>query len=178
MTAQRVRVGQRVVFVDELRVGLIGQARRRWKGRGVRLCPRVERSSKWRYLQVAVDPLSGAVWQRWSARLGKEAAVAALSEWRALGVAVVVWENAGSHRAREAQEMGVALVYLPACLSELTSVARVLCAVGRCVAGVVDGLLAVKMVSVAGALGGLREGMVRLVGWGWIREALAGLPCD
>ena len=174
MTAQRVRVGQRVVFVDELRVGLIGQARRRWKGRGVRLCPRVERSSKWRYLQVAVDPLSGEVWQRWSARLGKEAAVAALSEWRALGVAVVVWENAGSHRARAVREVGVALVYLPACLSELTSVARVLCAVGRCVAGVVDGVLA----AVAGALDGLCDGMVRLVGWGWIREALAGLPCD
>ena len=167
-------MGQRVVFVDELRVGLIGQARRRWKGRGVRLCPRVERSSKWRYLQVAVDPLSGAVWQRWSARLGKEAAVAALSEWRALGVAVVVWENAGSHRARAVREVGVALVYLPAYWSELTSVVGVLCAVGRCVAGVVDGVLA----AVAGALDGLCDGMVRLVGWGWIREALAGLPCD
>ena len=166
MTAQGVRAGQRV--------GLIGQARRRWTVRGVRLCQRVERSYKWRYLPVAVDPLSGEVWQRWSARLGKEAAVAALSEWRALGVAVVVWENAGSHRARAVREVGVALVYLPACLSELTSVARVLCAVGRCVAGVVDGLLA----AVAGALGGLRDGMVRLVGWDWIREALAGLPCD
>ena len=54
----------------------------------------------------------------------------------------------------------------------------VLCAVGRCVAGVVDGLLAVKLAAVAGALGGLRDGMVRLVGWDWIREALAGLPCD
>jgi len=167
-------VGQRVVFVDEPRVGLIGQARRRWTVRGVRLCPRVERSSKWRDLQVAVDPLSGAVWQRWSARLGKEAAVAALSEWRALGVAVVVWENAGSHRAREVREVGVALVYLPAYWSELTSVVGVLCAVGRCVAGVVDGVLA----AVAGALDGLCDGMVRLVGWGWIREALAGLPCD
>ena len=56
--------------------------------------------------------------------------------------------------------------------------ARVLCAVGRCVAGVVDGLLAAKMGAVAGALGGWRDGMVRLVGWDWIREALAGLPCD
>ena len=64
LTAQGVRVGQRVVFVDALRVGLIGQVRRRWTVRGVRLCQRVERSSKWRYLQVAVDPLSGAVWQR------------------------------------------------------------------------------------------------------------------
>ena len=138
----------------------------------------MERSYEWRYLQVAVDPLSGEVWWRWSARLGKEAAVAALSEWRALGVEVVVWENAGSHRARAVQEVGVALVYLPAYWSELNPVARVFCEVRRCVAGVVDGLLAAKLAAVAGALGGLREGMVRLVGWDWIREALAGLPCD
>ena len=72
MKAQGVRVGQRVVFVDEMRVGLIGQVRRRWTVRGVKWCPRLERSSKWRDLQVAVDPLSGAVWQRWSERLGKE----------------------------------------------------------------------------------------------------------
>ena len=118
------------------------------------MCQRVERSYEWRDLQVAVDPLSGEVWQRWSARLGKEAAVAALSEWRALGVAVVVWENAGSHRARAVREVGVVLVYLPAYSPELNPVERVLCAVGRCVAGVVDGLLAAKLGAVAGALGG------------------------
>jgi hypothetical protein len=54
----------------------------------------------------------------------------------------------------------------------------VLCAVRRCVAGVVYGALAAKLVAVAGALGGLRDGMLRLVGWDWIREALEGLPCD
>jgi len=178
LTAQGVRVRQRVVFVGEMRVGLIGQVRRRWTARGVKWCQRVERSYEWRHLQVAVDPLSGAVWQRWSARLGKEAAVAALSEWRALGLAVMVWENAGSHRACAVREVGVALVYLPAYWSELTSVVGVLCAVGRCVADVVDGLLAAKLAAVAGALGRLRDGMVRLVGWDWIREALAGLPCD
>ena len=70
------------------------------------------------------------------------------------------------------------MVYLPAYWSELNPVARVLCAVGRCVAGMVDVLLAAKTGAVAGALGGLRDGMVRLVGWDWIREALEGLPCD
>jgi hypothetical protein len=64
LTAQGVRAGQRVVFVDELRVGLIGQARRRWTARGVKWRQRVERSYKWRDLQVAVDPLSGEVWFR------------------------------------------------------------------------------------------------------------------
>ena len=70
------------------------------------------------------------------------------------------------------------MVYLPAYWSELNPVARVLCAVGRCVAGMVDVLLAAKTGAVAGALGGLRDGMVRLVGWDWIREALEGLLCD
>ena len=60
--------------------------------------------------------------------------MAALSEWRALGVAVVVWDNAGSHRARAVREVGVALVYLPAYWSELNLVARVFCAVRCCVA--------------------------------------------
>jgi len=178
LKAQGVRVGQRVVFVDALRVGLIGQVRRRWTVRGVRLCQWVERSYKWRDLQVAVDPLSGEIWWRWSERLGKEAAVAALSAWRALGVEVVVWENAGSNRARAVQEVGVALVYLPAYSPELNPVERVFCEVRRCVAGVVYGSLEAKLGAVAGALGGLRDGMVRLVGWDWIREALAGLPCD
>jgi len=48
--------------------------RRCWTVRGVRWCPRVERSYKWRYLPVAIDPLSGEVWQRWSERLGREEA--------------------------------------------------------------------------------------------------------
>ena len=131
-----------------------------------------------RYLQVAVDPLSGQVWWRWSERLGKEAAGAALLAWRALGIAVVVWENAGSRRARAVREVGVALVYLVAYRSELTFVARVCCAVRCCVEGVVYGSLEAKLAAVAGALGGLCDGMVRVVGWDWIREALAGLPCD
>ena len=46
LTAQGVRVGQRVVFVDEMRVGLMGQVRRRWTVRGVKLCQWVERLYK------------------------------------------------------------------------------------------------------------------------------------
>ena len=95
-----------------------------------------------------------------------------------VGRAVVVWENAGSHRARAVREVGVELVYLPAYSPELNPVARVFCEVDRCVAGVVYGLWEAKLAAVAGALGGLRDGTVRLVGWDWIREALEGLPCE
>ena len=85
-----MRLGQQVVFV-----------RRRWRTCGVKLCQRVERSFKWCYLQVGVDPLSGqvgwccdGVWvgrrQWWRCRRG------------------VLW---GSHRVRCVREVGVRLVY-------------------------------------------------------------------
>ena len=67
---------------------------------------------------------------------------------------------------------------LVAALPELNPVERVFCEVRRCVEGVVYGSLEAKLAAVEGAVGGLREGMVRLVGWDWIREALEGLPCD
>ena len=54
LTAQGVRVGQRVVFVDELRVGLIGQVRRRWTARGVKWC-----QAGGAFVQVAVLAGSG-----------------------------------------------------------------------------------------------------------------------
>ena len=78
----------------------------------------------------------------------------------------------------EVREVGVELVYLPAYSPELNPVERVFCEVRRCVEGVVYGSLEAKMAAVEGALEGLRDGMVRLVGWDWIREALKGLPCD
>ena len=178
LRAQGVRCGQRVVFVDEMRVGLIGQVRRRWVARGVKLRCRVERRFEGRYLQVAVDPLTGQVWWRWSARLGQEDAVAALSAWRALGVEVVVWDNAGCHRARSVRAVGVQLVYLPAYSPELNPVERVFGKLRRCVEGVLYETIEAKMAAVDVALEGLCDGMVRLVGWDWIREALEGLPSD
>jgi hypothetical protein len=105
----------------------------------------------WRYLQVAVDPLTGQLWRRWSARLGRAEALAALAEWRSLGVEVV-WDNAGCHRAR--------------CVRE---------------AGVLYGTIEAKTAAVEDALEGLSGssgGVLRLVGWDWIREALEGLSCD
>jgi hypothetical protein len=178
LTVQGVRLGQRVVFVDEMRVGLIGQVRRCWTARGVKVRQRVERQFKWRYLQMAVDPLTGQLWWRWSSRLRSADAVAALLEWRASGVEVVVWDNAPSHRARCVGECGVVLVNLPAYSPELNPVERVFCEVRRCVEGVVYGAIEAKVAAVEAALGELSGRMVRLVSWDWIREALDGLPSD
>lgn len=178
LRAQGVRAGQRVVFVDEMRVGLIGVVRRRWGARGVKLRARVERRYVWRYLQVAVDPLSGQVWWCWSERLGKEAVCAALGAWREAGVEAVVWDNAPAHRARMVRELGVGLVYLPAYSPELNPVERVFEELRRCVEGVVYGDIAGKMLAVEGVLRELASSsarVLRLVGWSWIRAGLLSL---
>jgi len=90
----------------------------------------------------------------------------------------VVWDSAGCHRARGVREVGVQLVYLPAYSPELNPVERVFCEVRRCVEGVLCEPIEAKMAAVDVALGGLCDGMVRLVGWDWIREALEGLSSD
>jgi hypothetical protein len=54
-----------------------------------------------------MEPLLGQVGWRWSEQLGREEAVAALLEWRALEVAVGLGDDARSHRARCVREVGV-----------------------------------------------------------------------
>jgi hypothetical protein len=53
LRAQGVKDGRKVVFADEMRIGLIGQVRRKWFLRGYEPRERVERQM-WRYLQLAV----------------------------------------------------------------------------------------------------------------------------
>ena len=50
-----------VFFGDEMRLGLIGQVRRRWTPRGVKLRQPVEFTYKWAYLNLAVNPMEGSL---------------------------------------------------------------------------------------------------------------------
>jgi len=52
---------QAVFFADEMRVGLIGQVRRRWASRGVKLRQAVEFTYAWPYLNLAVNPVEGTL---------------------------------------------------------------------------------------------------------------------
>jgi hypothetical protein len=114
-------------------------------------------------------------------RLRAADCVAALLAWRALGVEVVVWENAPCHRAQWVREVGVRLVLLPAYLPKLNPVERVFCEVRRCVAGEVYGAMEAKVAAVEEALRWSSASSARMVGlviWDWIREAFSGLPSD
>ena len=51
--------GQRVLFVDEMRIGLWGQVRRVWSLRGIRVVQKVQIVFAWRYLVLGVDTQRG-----------------------------------------------------------------------------------------------------------------------
>jgi len=72
LRAQGVKDGRKVVFADEMRIGMIGQVRRKWFLRGYKPRERVERQFVWRYLQLAVQPLTGEIGWRWAERMGGE----------------------------------------------------------------------------------------------------------
>ena len=51
---------------DEMRVGLIGQVRRVWAPRGVKVEQLVERKYEWAYLNLAVSGLTGQLRWGWT----------------------------------------------------------------------------------------------------------------
>lgn len=173
----QAQVGEAVYFVDELRVGLQGQVRVRWGVRGARLVQQVERVYAWRYLVLAVNPLSGELRWAWVARLSGAALAAVVAAWRVAGVGGLVWDGAAAHRASVVRAVGVPTVQLPAYSPELNPVERVFREVRRWVEGVVyEGSIEAKMAAVEAYLQELASdpGRVRrLVGWGWVVEALA-----
>src|SRR5689334_3828676 len=108
-----------------MRIGLLGQVRRRWTPRGVKLRQRVAFGRVWRYLVLAVDGRSGALQWSWIANMKGASIAAAVQVWKEAEVEAVVWDRAGGHRTRVVREMGVVLVEQPAGSPELNPAERV-----------------------------------------------------
>jgi transposase len=75
-----------------------------------------------------------------------------LGQWRAAGVAAVVWDNAPSHTARLTREAGLPLVNLPPYSPELNPDERVIEDLRRVAAGQVYGAIERKMAAVEARL--------------------------
>ena len=52
-----------------MRLGLIGQVRRRWVPRGFRLVQELQFEYRWEYLNLTVNPLSGELLRDWSVNM-------------------------------------------------------------------------------------------------------------
>ena len=62
-------------WADEMRVGLIGQTRRVWAPRGVKIEQAVEYAYEWAYLNLSVNGLEGRIIWDWTENM-KAASIA------------------------------------------------------------------------------------------------------
>lgn len=77
-----------------MRVGLIGEARRVWAPRGLKVVQEVEYSYSWVYLNLAVNGLSGKLYWSWTKSMKSISLASIVKDWARRGVKAVVWESA------------------------------------------------------------------------------------
>lgn len=174
-----VRLGQGVWWSDEMRLGLLGQVRKVWGIRGVKIRQKVELKYEWRYLSLAVDVIQGKLRWKWTSNMKKETVREVVEEWQGGGVEALVWDRAPGHGARIVEAVGLPLVKQPPASPELNPAERVFEELRREVEGEVYGTIEKKMAVVERELKAMAaspERVQRLTGWLWIRDALGQLP--
>lgn len=178
LQAQGVRAEQRVVWSDEMRVGLYGQVRRVWAPRGVKVRQPLQIAYAWTYLALAVDVRTGALSWCWIESMKGKAIAQAVRKWQEAGIEVVVWDGARGHKAQVVRDVGVTLVQQPPYSPELNPAERVFQEIRRRVEGRVYANLAAKKRAVEAVLEDLAahpEKVKRLTGWHWILDAFQKL---
>jgi DDE superfamily endonuclease len=174
-----VRLGQGVWWSDEMRLGLLGQVRRVWGIRGVKIRQKVELKYEWRYLSLAVKVIQGRLLWQWTPNMKKETVRAVVEAWQGTGVEALVWDRAPGHGAKIVASVGLPLVNQPPASPELNPAERVFEELRREVEGEVYGIIEKKMVAVERELADMAaspERVQRLTDWSWIRDALSQLP--
>lgn len=171
---------QVIGHADEIRVGLLGQVRRRWGRCGVRLRQRVQRKRKYRSLFLAVDARSGRLWYCWLDSMRGEqfcGVVRGIEQRGALDA--VVWDGAPGHRDERVGRIGVPLIALPAYSPELNPAERLFEAIRARIEGELYATLDDKCARVDAILAewDADPDQVRsLAGWQWILDAYDQLP--
>lgn len=163
----------KVSFADEMRLGLLGQVRRRWVEVGYKLVQPVQVVYKWSYLLLAVDGAQGKLYWTWIANMKGTSIAAGLTKLQEQGVAAVVWDGASGHRAAETQAVEVIKVKQPPYAPELNPAERVFEEVRRSVEGQVYADVAAKQAAVdelLAAMNGDPARVRRLADWAWIRS--------
>ena len=162
-----------------MRVGLRGQVRRVWAPRGVKVRQPRQIAYRWACLALAVDGVRGELRWAWLPTVRKEAVAPLGAEWRAAGVAAVVWDGGGSHRARLVRDVGLPLVPLPPYAPGLNPAERVIEEARGRIEGRVYADLEAKRAAADAVLAELAAAPARvrrLAGWAWARAADNALP--
>jgi hypothetical protein len=168
-----------VGFADEMRLGLMGQVRRVWAPRGIKVVQRLQFVRQWRYLALVVHPERGALVWTWIADMKGETVAEGVKAWKNAGVEAVVWDRARSHRSAVVKGTSVRLVEQPPYAPEVQPAERIFEELRRAVEGVVYETLEAKVAAVERELRTLAADPARvrrLTGWSWIKAAYQSLP--
>lgn len=163
---------------DEMRVGLIGQVRRVWAPRGVKVEQVLEYKYSWAYLNLAVNGLTGQLRWDWTENMKGVSIAPIVQQWAEQGVQVVVWDRARGHRGPAYAEVSVKLIEQPPYSPELNPAERVFEYLRAKIEGQVYGTIAAKKAAVEAelrALASAPDKIRRLAGWDWICQSVAGL---
>lgn len=131
---------------------------------------------KWRYLLLAVAPLTGDIRWAWIERMRQADLQPVLEEW---DLEAVVWDGAPSHKGKQIAQLDTTRIPLPAYSPELNPPERVFEEIRRRVEGVVYDSLDAKQAEAERYLKELKqdpERVKQLCGWSWLTDALAHLP--
>ena len=170
---------QAVFFADEMRVGLIGQVRRRWTPRGFKLRQAVEFTYEWSYLNLAVDPMKGILKWSWTRNMKALSIAPVLGNWSG-EIEALIWDGARGHFGSEYDEIEIERIQQPPYAPELQPAERVFEYVRGQIEGIVYGKLKAKKDAVETALQELAacpEQVKSLTGWDWIRRSLVRADC-
>ena len=164
---------------DEMRVGLIGQVRRVWAPRGVKVVQIVEYKREWAYLNLAVNGLTGQLRWDWTENMKGVSLAPVVHRWGGEGVSVIVWDRARGHRGPAYERVNVQLIEQPPYSPELNPVERVFEHLRGEVEGQVYGTMAAKRRAIEAELEQLAaspDTVKSLAGWDWIRQSVNRLP--
>ncbi|RLG20402.1 hypothetical protein DRN74_05630 [Candidatus Micrarchaeota archaeon] len=162
-----------------MRVGLIGQARRVWAPRGVKIEQAVEYAYEWVYLNLTVNGLEGRIIWDWTENMKAASIAPVVRSWAEQGVEILVWDRAPGHRGAAYEEVPVKRIEQPPYSPQLNPAERIFEYLRERIEGRVYGGLAAKQAAVEAELQRLAadpERVKSLAGWDWIRESLEALP--
>ena len=162
-------------WADEMRTGLIGQIRRVWAPRGVKVRQAVEYKREWAYLNLAVNGLTGQLHWDWTTNMKGESIAPVVKGWERVGVSVVVWDRARGHRGPAYGDVHVQRIEQPPYAPELNPAERVFEYLRDRIEGRVYGTLLAKQEAIETELAMLAadpERIRSLAGWDWIRRSV------
>lgn len=169
---------EEIVFADEMRVGLIGEVRRRWVPQGYKLEQVVEYEYEWAYLTLAVNGLTGTLLWDWTENRKGASIAPIVRQGHAAGIEAVVWDGAQGHRGEAYQDGPVVRIEQPAYSPQLNPAERVFQYLRSQIEGQIYGSVEAKKQAVEAELNKLAANPAQvksLTGWDWIRHACADL---